>query len=501
MARSRRAWARFAGVMACALFAGSEGRAFAQLTGDEALAAAGAARSNLPPNTFGGEALFGKLGNDYFVTLALRLNFDREDWGIGFQLPLRLRLTKNDVSPAGDYFGVLRREDWDEWQKFLRVIRYVYIGRADKKGPFYVRIGELSGLTVGHGTIMYRYFNGIDLDRWHTGVNAAVNVGAFGGEAMVGDITDPYIAGLRFTVRPLELAMGEGWLWDKLVLGTSIIADTRAPLRLRTSRATATSTPTVAFDDKRHPIVESDKTLAILGVDAGLEVVSTELLSITPYIDLNKMTQVANGWGLHLGVLWNFRLPVLIDTLTLDLRTEYRRVSGDYNAPYFNTTYEIERYQSLGSPAIFVPGAGGALVRQPLPPGQQTKLATLASGTAPGRNGVFFDVLAGLPQFIFVGGEYIAYDGDRNDGSVRLSLEVPALKVVRFSAFYYRVNITGLSDMLKLDDRSAIVASASIPFYSFLSLNLRWWRVWRFDSGDYKAVDDWSVGLGFNLSF
>ena len=66
-------------------------------------------------------------------------------------------------------------------------------------------------------------------------INAAVNVGPFGGEAMVGDITDPYLAGLRFTVRPLELAMGEGWLWDKLVVGTTFMTDGRAPTRLQTS--------------------------------------------------------------------------------------------------------------------------------------------------------------------------------------------------------------------------------------------------------------------------
>lgn len=455
----------------------------AQLSGEQALAAADATRSNLPPDTLGGEALFGQLDEDFFVTLALRLNFDRGDWGVGLQVPLRLRVVDNDPQNDDDFGSVLRREDWDEPSDFLRILRYVYIGQADKKGPFYVRLGELSGLTVGHGTIMYRYFNGIDPDVWHTGVNAAVNVGAFGAEAVVGDLVSPYVVGGRVTVRPLELALGEGLFWEKLVVGTSFIADASAPYTLATTATGAASR--ISLDEHNHPNVAERKAVGVFGVDVGLEVVSTELLSITPYVDLNKMTTVGDGWGLHLGVLWGLRVPLGVDTFVVDARTEYRRVSGDYSGPYFNTTYEIERHQVLG-------GAGAL----PIP-----KLRALDLGTAPGRNGVFFDLLAGLPAFVFVGGEFVDYDGGVSDGTLRLSLEIPALEVIRFSAFYYRINIDDLSDLFALDDKSAIVAQAQIPMYSVFTLNLRWWRVWRPDptSGGYESADDWSVGVGFKL--
>jgi hypothetical protein len=470
-----------------------EGRAHAQLTGDQAIAAAGAARSNLPPDTFGGEATFGKLAEDYFITLALRLNFDREMFGFGLQVPVRFRIIDNDpqqsMSPEGDDFGgIIRREDWDEPSDFLKVIRYVYVGQADKKGPFYVRVGELSGLTVGHGTIMYRYFNGLDPDVWHTGVNAAVNIGAFGVEAVTGDIANPYILGGRFTVRPLELALGEGLFWEKLVVGVSAFTDARAPLALETRTATkadGTSEVLVVADEEGRPKVATTEAMVILGTDVGIELFSNELFSVTPYVDLNWITNVDYGVGFHAGVLWGFRLPVAIDTLVVDVRTEYRRVTGDYIGPYFNTAYEIERLQTLSS--------GGGL---PVP-----KQATLVSYGA--RNGVFFDLLAGFPQFVFIGGEFVDYDGGIADGQLRLSLEVPALEFVKFSAFYYRINISGSDDFFKLDDRSAIVASASVPLYYVFTLNLKWWRVWQAQQVDgsttYEAVDDWSVGVGFSL--
>lgn len=459
------------------------GLAHAQLTSEQAETQAKAAGSNLPPDSFGGELLFGKLAEDYYLSLALRLNFDREMWGVGFQLPLRFRIIDRDPQNDNDFGGIIRREDWDEVSDFLRVIRYVYVGQADKKGPFYARIGELSGLTVGHGTIMYRYHNGLDRDVWHTGFNGALNVGAFGAETVVGDVVDPYVIGARFTVKPLELAYGEGFFWEKLVVGASIIGDARAPYELQ-----MIGTSSVALDEHNHPVVASKRPMAIFGLDVGIELFSNELFSVTPYIDLNKMTRVDYGWGLHLGVLWQLRLNMLIDTLTIDARTEYRRVSGDYIGPYFNTAYEIERYQAFNA-------------RDPAP---RTKLYNLVNSTVGSRNGVFFDLLAGFPSYVFVGGEFIDYDGGQADGTLRLSLEIPALEFVKLSAFYYRIGISSADDLFALDDRSAVVAQVAVPLYYVFTLNARFIRVWEADpanAGQFNAVDEYSFGVGFSLEF
>jgi hypothetical protein len=478
----------------------------AQLTGDQAVRMADANKSALPPSTFGGELGFNGLGGDYFLSLALRLNFDRENWGFGIQAPLRVRIIDNDPENNNDYGGFIRKEDWDEPSDWLKIARYVYVGQWDKKGPFYVRLGELSGLTVGHGTIMHRYFNGIDPNKWRTGVNVAVNVWAFGTEVMINDLADPSLVGARFQVKPLVIAFadssttaeddGHGWIADKLHVGFSIFSDTKAPFALGTETIPNPDTNVggtitrLAYDDNERPLVTRERALMILGADVGFELVDLPFLTITPYMDLNKMTVVNHGWGWHLGVLWNLHVPLAIDTLQVDLRTEYRRVSGDYLAPYFNTIYEIERYQRLDS-------AGGTI----------PKLLSLCGDLdcngngKDSRNGVYFDLLAGLPNFVFVGGEYIGYSGPNNDGTLRLSLEVPALQVVKFSAFYYRVNISGLDDLFKLDDKSAVVAQASVPIYAIFSINARWWRVWQAtpDRTGFESVDDYSIGVGMSL--
>jgi hypothetical protein len=462
------------------------GGAVAQLTPDALLRASQAQGGQLPPDTLGGAGMFERIGNDDFITIALAINFDREDWGIGLQVPLRFRLTKNDPDSKNDIFGVIRHEDWQEPGDFLRLLRYVYIGRADKKGPFYIRIGELVGLTVGHGTIVNRYFNGLDVNTWRVGANVAVNVGAFGGEAVFSDIvhpgTDVALAGLRFTARPLELAESDAWPWNRLVVGASLMTDPSAPLTLAMDPAN----PGSVLLENGRPVAFQRRVVSIVGVDVGLELLDEGPLQITPYVDLNHINNASNGNGLHIGILWQLRFPLVIDTLTADIKTEYRRISGDYISPYFDTAYEIERYQAF--------------------PGSMTQMTRLqyltASSTVASKNGLYFDVFVGLPSLAYIGGEYLNYDGQGNNGTLRLTLTVPALKVIQFSAFYYRFGIGPLSDLIKLDNRSAIVAAAKIPLYSVFTLNFQWWRLWEADpnhAGNYTATDDWSVGVGFSI--
>jgi hypothetical protein len=453
---------------------------FAQVSGEQALKAASQSGAALPPDSLGGELLFGQLGEDIFATLNLRLNFDRDNWGVGFNVPVRLRLVDLDPQSDGDIGGIIRKEDWDEFSDYFKVIRYAYVGQRDKKGPYYVRVGELSSLTLGHGTIVHRYTNGLDINTFRMGANVAVNIGAFGGEVAVGDVAridDPLVAAGRFTVRPLELLMGDGGIWDRLVFGLSVVSDPAAPYEVKLPEVDADGNITSPAE------ASAQRSFYVMGADVGLEVLRSKYLSIEPYIDFNQMSVVENGWGIHAGILWGLNIPVVLDNLVVDMRTEYRRVAGDYVGPYFDTVYEIERLTSLSSP------------NDPKP-----KLRLLADGAGDGRNGVFFDIMAGLPSFVYVGGEYVDYDGGENDGTLRLSINVPALEFIELNGFYYRVNVEGVSDLIELDERSALIAEAKIPIYAVFTLNARFLRIWeRNAQGEPESVDDWTIGLGFNL--
>lgn len=457
--------------------------ASAQVNGQAARDEANRTKPYRAPSMLSAQARFGELGEDWFFTAVFQLNYNQDEWGIALQLPLRMRLKDRD--PKGDnVLGVLRKQDWDQPSDFLRFLRYFYIGESDKDGPYFVQGGELLNLTVGHGTLMHRYNNNLDISRWRAGVNAATNLDGLSIDAMIGDVLSPNLMGTRAAVRPFELARGfsHQW-WDRLEFGTSFFADWVAPFELERDEM-----DNVQVDDDYQPIVAEHQPFFAFGFDVGLPIALGKSLTFIPYTDINKLSVVNNGWGLHLGTLWKVHVARGLDhPFEALFRAEFRHVSGDYLGQYFNTVYEIERYQRLASR-----GGNG-----------QPKLRSLCAavgcgGQAPAsRNGLWLEASMGLRDVFSVGAEYLAYDRGRDDGSFRLFVEVPYFEYAQVKAFYYRINMSGLSDAFGFDDRTALLAELRIPFLYVLSGNFRWVRVWQAQSeGGFESVDDWSVGLG-----
>ena len=88
--------------------------ALGQISGDDVNTAFDIQQAQTNANRVGGLATFGRLDEDFFLNITLRLSFDREYWGVGFQVPLRLRVIDNDPQDRDDIGSVIRREDWDQ---------------------------------------------------------------------------------------------------------------------------------------------------------------------------------------------------------------------------------------------------------------------------------------------------------------------------------------------------------------------------------------------------
>lgn len=308
----------------------------AQLSGDDARKQAKSSRPDRPPSLIQAQVAFRSIDEDRFLSFRFVVNIARDNWGLGLQAPLRLRIKDRDPQDE-EILGILRKEDWDD---------------------------------------------------------------------------PPYLTGARISVTPFgdpEKPINR----RGLTLGTSYIVDWRAPLKLKTG---ALGLP--VFDRGGAPELEDAKPLLIHGIDMGVALALSDRFVVTPYTDFNKMTTVDEGWGWHTGVLWYLEVPRgdNKDPVEISMRTEYRRVSGDYVGPYFNTVYEIERFARLEAN-----GGNGDTKLQDLCGNVACK-----NGAAPARNGVLFELQARLPDIVSIGSEYIAYDGEREDGSFRLSVELPA---------------------------------------------------------------------------
>ncbi|MCK6552862.1 hypothetical protein L6R52_43965 [Myxococcota bacterium] len=491
----------FVAVLVAAL---ASGDARAEVSGEEARFEADLARPSSRLATRSGllgvSLGLGELDGDLFATLRFRLNLHREGWGLGLGLPLRFRLDDRATPAVGDHLGILRAEDWDHWSDALKILRYAYVGSPDRTGPYHARIGELHGLTIGHGSIVHRYYNGFDIDRFRLGTNARIEAGPFGAEVVASDLLraggDLGLAGGRLTLAPLSVMNGKGEYSDRFVVGASLMVDAHAPVELERVPRLGVGVPppvitgvpghtlpgSVVVDGDNIPVPRHERAVAVLGADVEYTVIDDEIVRITPYVDANKIFHGGRGKGLHLGVLWSFQFPLVVGPLDVRVRTEYRRTDGDYLAPYFGTLHEVERFD-------FPPGSGATKVH-----------ALRQSRDEPAHDGVFFDFLAGLPGYVYLGAEYL--DRGPHARTTRLSLQLPAFEVVELRAFFYRTGVDGPGDIFAIDDGTAIVTDLKVRVYWIFSALAHWSRVWRASeaaTGSYEPMDDWSLGVGVDI--
>jgi len=449
----------------------------------------------------GMDAGFGRIEEDYFVQLTLKTELNLGPVGLGLQVPLNLRVWDKAPKATGDYYGLIRHEDWQRPSDYIKVIRYLRLGH--KRDEFYLRVGELAA-TLGHGTIMNRYLNNVDVNAFRAGSEFDINTDYGGFETVISDFgtiydtknPDSRIFALRTYVRPVALADPSS-LANIFALGFSVVTDTNAPLAIAQSDAvvdefgnqTAPSRPIV--EDGRLKVATA-KAATVYGFDVEAEVLHSAILDIVPYSDLNFIQGAGSGW--HLGVLVTAKMPIGFD-LTIPVRLEYRRLKANYLPAYFSTFYEIERYAEIDR-------ANNAST-QPDPK------ATYVRGlSGPGLNGYYGDLafdFAGIFQVGAVYEDYVTTD-PKIGPNIQAFLAVPALETIQFKAFYARTNIQGTNDILKFDERSMAVAQARYEVYTYVYLVGRMSRRWVLATagpavGTYKATDDWKFGLEIDVSF
>src|SRR5712692_1913806 len=124
-----------------------------------------------PSQLFSGRAgaffglAFQSIGDEgLYASTVINTEFNLGDVGIGLALPLNLLVVNNDKCCGPDpatwsrdyktYSGVIRRRDWDEWQSYTKLVRFVRYGH--KRDPVYFMAGQLWGASIGHGTLVSR---------------------------------------------------------------------------------------------------------------------------------------------------------------------------------------------------------------------------------------------------------------------------------------------------------------------------------------------------------
>ncbi|MEE2962029.1 MAG: hypothetical protein VYA34_14940 [Myxococcota bacterium] len=449
------------------------------IPGEEKFAAAAGSDSS----SLAAGLMFGEIDDAFYLQLNPRFDFSAGKFGLGFQVPLNLRVHPWGGKGEAKYGAkLIRSEDWDEPSDFLKLVRYVRYGQ--KRDFIYVRLGELAA-DLGHGTIVSRYMNNTDINTFRLGVQFDLNTDYGGFETMVSDVVsmtgsnqDSQLVGFRGYIKPVGFFMDDSPL-NIFSVGVSFVTDGNAPDTLKQGAAGGNEID----PETKDVIVEKTKGVQVIGFDMDVDLLHNDVVELVPYTDFNVISGA--GWGWHLGILSVFKLPVGLD-LRLPIRLEYRRFKSNYIPQYFGSFYEIERY--INTPA-------GTTV----PKGNYVR----GLNDGDGLNGFYGDLAFDFVGLVQVGGILEAYEGYGSHATLFLS--VPALEVVEFKAYYERTGIEDAGDLFKLDDRSLLIAQGQYQLMPYVYLVARFNRKWILrhdgeDKGTYKSTDSWNTGLEFSFN-
>jgi len=296
-----------------------------------------------------------------YSKVVLSPNVSLGELKLGFYLPIIYTKDLFDptswYAPGGNNEWSFGTEYWgdDTWlalkdtaADIILKVKYLEYGQP-LDDPFFVKVGNLKNLTMGHGLILRNYRNDSDFPSIRrTGINTGIDFGGFGFEALANDLPVPEIFGARLYFRPIKSS--------KLAFGFSGVADIAAANDLE-GTAGATKDYSAAADnftfigtgvDLDLPIIEKNAVMGIRAfADASVTVPyvkSTILAAQLPFAtqDIKSGLQTnmiwdgePKNWGAAAGFLGNL--------LLIDWRLEYRYFTGIFRPAFFDSTYERSR--------------------------------------------------------------------------------------------------------------------------------------------------------------
>jgi hypothetical protein len=273
---------------------------------------------------------FGKTKLGLYLPIIYTSNlFDPEDW---YKPAGNNEWTFGyDEFAKGDYgAGAL-----DAAKDLALKIKYFEYG-AQFRDPFYVKMGNLDDLSLGHGLLMRNYANDTDFPSVRRlGFNTGLDLAGGGFELIANDLTAPEIFGTRLFVRPIpgfKLALGAQAVvdWDPAG-GTSAFEGDTAALKLIGTGV-----------DLDLPILQGDILGLRLFADGGATLPYTAatydgVTGLQYQLVYNKATGEFKNWGAAAGLIGN--------VLFIDWRLEYRYTTGYFKSSLFDSTYDRMRSQ------------------------------------------------------------------------------------------------------------------------------------------------------------
>ncbi len=345
------------------------------------------------------------------------------NWGMG--LDLNFDINKN---------GNIRKENFNELSDYLSIIRYIRYG--EKHDPVYIKLGALDYYTLGHGSILSQYNNSPSIDSRKIGLVADMDFGNAGFESIYSTFAEAGVTAIRVYVRPLRFtSLSDIPILGNLEVGASYAVD------FNKYSGIIISPSTLAATDKGR--------MQIAGLDLGLPIISTSMLNLQLYSDYTKI--INYGSGIATGI----KLDVNgLGILNASAKLERRFNQSQYIPSYFNSLYEIQRYQFDTAAGTFV------------------SKANLLSVTNQ-DNGYFGELDLHFLGMLDIIGSYQRLDKTPDSGILHLVANVsPEGMPIVVRGGYDKINIGAESQILKVDNNSFMYFELGYKPISYLLVSM-----------------------------
>ena len=397
----------------------------------------------------------GSVDEDGFALVLLEQGLSFRGFDLVLSGPLRFRII--DTDPQDD--GALRGQDWDDPSDFARIAREVAFRKELDDGVVDVALGELNGVSVGHGAAVDHYFNSVDMDHYHGGVRLDVGYAGNGVEFVLNDVVAPELLVGRARVAPFAWFLDGDWP-RRLELGFTLGSDIAAPRRVMST---------------------ADTAIVFGGGDVSLRVLDLAAASLTPYVDVMGMDGDA---GVHAGLAATLTFSEQ-KGIVLRARGEYRRLGSDYHPALLNPFYErSRRFYS----------------RDPAEGGVNTFADHLANPETrdPEANGWMADARFEIGRAFTFGARFDSEGADRPHW---LLLEASLSPNDRFDvhALYGGRDPDGARSIFSEDALIGFGTRARIwkPFSAFAEFSRRYRRI----GGDMPFANETAFGVGIYFSY
>jgi hypothetical protein len=462
----------------------------------------------------------------------VELKWPKKKFAMALNVPLNFVLYS--ANPSVSMWSI-RQEDWNDYRDFGKIIKYLQYGRKFDK--LYINVTTMFASTLGHGFIMRRYIPNVMVDVKKLGFQLDYNHDYFGFESTFSDVMYYPVIGLMPFVRPFAWHKSE--ILKSLSIGATFVFDTQTPVVIeRDFGAFGPDSPAAkqyggyfeygtqqngnnyyySFPNGKpmvnsdHQLVLADSSIAfVYGFDAHVKVYKSKNVDIKPYMDFSILN--GGGGGYTAGCHWRFNIGDKTRSL-FSIRTDFRTYAPNYEPTYFDSFYEIQKYQYVVPDRLQQNYTKGVY---------PTKYAMVTNRDGDWRYGYYLEFNYEIPKWFGIGFSlsdgssgnltYYGIGQARNGSGVQIfpgqgyfqaHIDLPLPKWVSLHGTYHKVGFKEYSEIFDFNSGNSIfLATLKIRPVNFIGIYATLQESWELDNwtGLYELIPAFQAGIDLSYNF